>query len=324
MKQLVAVLPLCAALITMTGVGFAQETAASAFLLRDVVTVPAPVEGCGRGLVAHDRTLENAYAWAYEGVQAPDRGAFAMCFEGDYDLCEAQFYFTQIGNQAGQTMDVFVWADDNTGSPGPLLYQVSDVSPGTVATWPEVSRHDVPLDVTVSGTWWLGWWGNWPGQSAGWLITADEDGPAGCPRTNVASGQGYPAGWEHPEIVIAWENCRTLGIQALGDTSGPVGAPEVAIAPMAGAHLARIGPNPFARTARIQYEIPTSGAVTMTILDVAGRRVRTLLRGSSTQGIHDTQWDGTGDNGRRLPAGTYFIRLTDEFTSDVSRVVLIR
>jgi len=295
---------------------------------------PGPAVVLGRGgaggdcgttlLQAHDGTFENAYAWVHSGVVAPDSGAFAACFEGGFEICELQFLFAQIGNQAGQTMDVFVWQDDATGAPGAVLYHQAGIDPGPVATWPAVSRHDVPVDLVVTGRWWVGWWGNWPGANAGWLVAADEAGAPQCVLTNVATRQGYAAGWEHPRQVIAWEGCVGLGIQVRGVPDlVPVDVPVMA--PLAtGTRLRRIAPNPFVIGTEIAYDVPAGVGARLDVLDVAGRHVRSLLSGRSASGGRTVVWDGRADDGTRVAAGTYFVRLGAGTELDVARLVLVR
>jgi hypothetical protein len=78
------------------------------------------------------------------------------------------------------------------------------------------------------------------------------------------------------------------------------------------ARLAAIVPNPFWRTARIEYAVPPSSAgapLQLSIHDAAGRLVRLLAHGAAVAGYHAAAWDGRGADGRSLPSGIYFCRL---------------
>ncbi len=70
-------------------------------------------------------------------------------------------------------------------------------------------------------------------------------------------------------------------------------------------------PNPFNPSTAIKYSVPSSGGrVRLTIYDLAGRKVRTLVDTQQAPGGHVTVWYGRDDQGRDLGSGVYFYRLT--------------
>jgi hypothetical protein len=84
-----------------------------------------------------------------------------------------------------------------------------------------------------------------------------------------------------------------------------LGATAVAPAPAAGLRLAAF-PNPFNPSTQIKLEAPAAGAISLRILDSAGRLQRTLLnRVPHAGGELRVAWDGCDDAGRRLPSGVY-------------------
>jgi len=65
--------------------------------------------------------------------------------------------------------------------------------------------------------------------------------------------------------------------------------------------------------------------VTLHVLDVSGRIVRTLLAGESEPaGRSQLTWDGKNNAGRNVAAGTYFCRLETRGESETQRLVFIR
>jgi hypothetical protein len=68
-------------------------------------------------------------------------------------------------------------------------------------------------------------------------------------------------------------------------------------------------PNPFGAGTLSEYSIPKSGWVRLEVLDVSGRRVRTLDLGFRESGLHRARWDGTDEGGRPVAAGVYWLRL---------------
>jgi hypothetical protein len=83
-------------------------------------------------------------------------------------------------------------------------------------------------------------------------------------------------------------------------------------------------PNPFNPRTQISFTLATSGPMSLTIFDLAGRRVRTLLAESRSAGTHVTVWDGASDEGVAMPSGSYFYRLASGDTKLARRMTLIR
>jgi flagellar hook assembly protein FlgD len=82
-------------------------------------------------------------------------------------------------------------------------------------------------------------------------------------------------------------------------------------------------PNPFSSETSIPLEIAQRGRVTLAIIDVRGYRVKTLVSSVLEPGSAIIQWDGTDNNGNKLPRGIYFCRLTSENASETKRLILI-
>jgi hypothetical protein len=68
-------------------------------------------------------------------------------------------------------------------------------------------------------------------------------------------------------------------------------------------------PNPFHPQTTLRFGIPGNSAVRLSIYDVAGRLVCTLVDGNLSAGNHEAVWDGRDQAGRGLDSGTYFARL---------------
>jgi photosystem II stability/assembly factor-like uncharacterized protein len=77
----------------------------------------------------------------------------------------------------------------------------------------------------------------------------------------------------------------------------------------AGGTLAQNAPNPFRTSTAIGFTLARAGRVRLDVYDVAGRRVRQLVRGERPAGRHDVPWDGRDDAGRSVRAGSYRYRL---------------
>lgn len=88
--------------------------------------------------------------------------------------------------------------------------------------------------------------------------------------------------------------------------------------------LAQNQPNPFNPCTTIKYDLPEAGAVRLSVFDLAGRLVRTLVDESMPQGSHEAVWDGKDVSGREVSSGTYLARLSFGGRVETVRMGLIR
>ncbi len=169
-----------------------------------------------------DGTYESAYVWSYGGEAAPYYGAFAEGYNATGTVCGQQYALTTAsGMYNGQRLDAYLWNSDgcNPTSVTSVDLGISISAPGI---WPTITLHDIDTsDEPVSGDFFVGYWGEWPGASAGWYVGADLNGIGGKPRTNIAPGIGYPTGWADPSIV--WGQTQALGISVYVLSSQPTG-----------------------------------------------------------------------------------------------------
>jgi hypothetical protein len=83
-------------------------------------------------------------------------------------------------------------------------------------------------------------------------------------------------------------------------------------------------PNPTPGTADIHWAVRAECTVDVSLLDCAGRRVRSLLVGvRSTPGHYRIAWDGRGDHGERLRAGMYLVEVRAGAEARIGKLVLV-
>lgn len=70
-----------------------------------------------------------------------------------------------------------------------------------------------------------------------------------------------------------------------------------------------VAPNPIRSGTTLEFTMAKPGEVDLSIYSVGGRHLKTLFRGVVEPGVHTVRWNGTDDEGRRLSAGVYFVRL---------------
>jgi len=90
-------------------------------------------------------------------------------------------------------------------------------------------------------------------------------------------------------------------------------------------------PNPFNPETTIVYEVPEHAShVTLTVYDIMGRKVRTLVSGNKNAGRYSTQWNGVDQSGEQVASGVYYYKLQAFSESDspifnvTKRMVLLR
>jgi len=104
----------------------------------------------------------------------------------------------------------------------------------------------------------------------------------------------------------------------------PAPAAVGAVAPGAKLELSAPEPNPARGPLRMSFTLPRAGDARLEVLDVAGRRVRTLAAGARPAGRWAAGWDLGDEAGRPAAAGMYFIRLAAAASHLTRRIVVLR
>ncbi len=118
---------------------------------------------------------------------------------------------------------------------------------------------------------------------------------------------------------------------------GPVGAPERmysfsdsnrVVSPSGPDSTAQFAlyqnyPNPFQSATQIRFDLIRSSYVRLSIFDIRGRLVITLLDRQQEIGKKQIAWLGLDKNGHRVPPGIYFIRLKTEENQAVRKMIYV-
>jgi len=83
-------------------------------------------------------------------------------------------------------------------------------------------------------------------------------------------------------------------------------------------------PNPFNPSTVIRFSLPGAGPVSLSIYDVNGRIVRTLVDETLRAGQHEVTWDGRDAAGHEVASGVYLVRLMTPAGTVVRRATLVR
>ena len=68
-------------------------------------------------------------------------------------------------------------------------------------------------------------------------------------------------------------------------------------------------PNPFNPSTEIRFSLPMDARVQLTIYNVLGRKIRTLVDENRSAGSFTVRWDGADDQGRRMASGVYLYQI---------------
>jgi len=83
-------------------------------------------------------------------------------------------------------------------------------------------------------------------------------------------------------------------------------------------------PNPFVHDTQISFSVKDEVDMQLTIRNLNGETVRTLLRGRIHRGLHQVLWDGKDDASRPLPSGVYWYTLQAQNSRLTKKLHLIR
>ena len=83
-------------------------------------------------------------------------------------------------------------------------------------------------------------------------------------------------------------------------------------------------PNPFNAETTITYDLPIGGKVNLSVYNINGQRVKTLVDLEKEAGSHSLIWDGKNNEGQDVASGIYLYRLKTDGFVRIRRMVLIR
>jgi len=189
-------------------------------------------------------------------------------------------------------------------------------------------RLHQPQDLSVSHPSWI------PADTASWPVEA----PAGA-RVVLTVGEDRLAradidGSGSVELTLSRSlvsgESVTLTIAAddavVYQASVPVQSeptPVDEVVPAATTLLANY-PNPFNPSTTVAFSLGEAGPARLSIMDVRGRLITTLVDDDLAAGRHDVQWRGLDAEGRSVSTGTYLAVLKTATTTQARRLTLVK
>ena len=83
-------------------------------------------------------------------------------------------------------------------------------------------------------------------------------------------------------------------------------------------------PNPFNPVTTLRYDIPENSHVNITIYDMLGRQVKTLINQTQDTGYRSVIWDATNDYGKPVSAGIYLYQIQAGEYMQTKKMVLLK
>ena len=83
-------------------------------------------------------------------------------------------------------------------------------------------------------------------------------------------------------------------------------------------------PNPFSKVTTINYQLPCESSVELSIYDISGNFVRTLVNESQKAGYYQTNWDACDNGGKEVFSGIYFYQIKSEDITLTRKAILFR
>lgn len=88
--------------------------------------------------------------------------------------------------------------------------------------------------------------------------------------------------------------------------------------------LCQNSPNPFNLSTTISFSLPARSNVNLTIYNILGEKVNSLVNGTLEAGTHTVIWDGTNKYGTEVASGIYFYRLSSGTNAITKKMNLLK
>lgn len=290
------------------------------------------------------------YTWTSDPQQVPD---------GDFGFAR-QFFNAAPGNCWFDTAMAITWsvnmqpATDAAHNTNPHLFDPATDSvwvqfDGSLFAlsqgWPTFNYHAIVLedpdqDMVYTGTYTVdppGWY------QLGFIITYGTR-TAGYVQNGggTATGRRYYQ-FVHPTQILpnpggqfpttVWPNAYNLStidwvqsnlpFETPPDLTTPTGIEDEIQVPNRFA-LEQNYPNPFNPSTTIKYELARTADVNITIYNIQGQKIKTIVDAKQNVGKHDVVWDGRNEAYNRVASGVYFVKMKAGDFSKTRKMILLK
>ncbi|RPI01125.1 MAG: T9SS C-terminal target domain-containing protein, partial [Calditrichaeota bacterium] len=83
-------------------------------------------------------------------------------------------------------------------------------------------------------------------------------------------------------------------------------------------------PNPFNSSTRLQFSIPSATHVKLSIHNVMGQKVKSLIDQQLAAGTHSVIWDATDDYGSPIANAVYLYTIQSEWGVRTKKMIVLK
>ncbi len=83
-------------------------------------------------------------------------------------------------------------------------------------------------------------------------------------------------------------------------------------------------PNPFNPTTTVAYQLAKEERVEISVYNTLGSFIKTLYSSNQPAGSYQVNWNGTDENGSKVPSGAYLIRMQTDKVTQTHKVLLVK
>jgi len=83
-------------------------------------------------------------------------------------------------------------------------------------------------------------------------------------------------------------------------------------------------PNPFNPSTTIKYTIPTYEKMKLSIYNIKGQLIKTLIDETQIAGEHSIIWNGRNESNQSVSSGIYFYKMETKNISEIKKCVLLK
>jgi subtilisin family serine protease len=130
--------------------------------------------------------------------------------------------------------------------------------------------------------------------------------------------------YKNPIGELSWANFKRNPLRTGNSFDPTTGIPHNNVPAFTNA-LNQNFPNPFNPITNISFSLAEESFVELTIYNIKGQLVKTLVSDTKNEGVHVVNWNGTDDAGKNVTSGLYFYKLrTDGDYTSVRKMILLK
>jgi hypothetical protein len=240
---------------------------------------------------------------------------------GDFNHNPPDTYYARVHQASGSGSAVTEWDDssDQILVGGPLIQRITDED-DVLEVWDVLLTGGTQYDLTFLPAVFV---------DARVLIFQSQNGTYWAGRVNSmieteAAHTLFTAPADDWYAVVVVNDNGLAGTYQLGIALAPVAVNDPGEAPPAVTALRPVVPNPAYRTVQIGFDLARAETVDLAVLDVTGRVVGRVPSQAWEAGRWHAGWDGRGEDGRRVPAGVYWVEMSAGRQVGRSKFTLLR